>query len=47
MDMLQMPQGPNSTSNDSTSIVEGCPVVHMQDSAEDLKHIILLFYGDQ
>ncbi|KAJ3532840.1 hypothetical protein NMY22_g7578 [Coprinellus aureogranulatus] len=31
----------------SEPTIEGCPLVHLQDSAEDLKHVLLMLYGDR
>ncbi|KAG6331415.1 hypothetical protein ID866_7674 [Astraeus odoratus] len=39
-DMFSCPQPP-----DKDEIVEGCPVVHLQDSASDILHILNALYG--
>ena len=31
----------------SEPTIDGCPVVHLQDSAEDIKHVLLILYGDR
>lgn len=31
----------------SEPTIDGCPIVHLQDSAEDVKHVLLILYGDR
>ena len=40
-DLFKMPHPPTEPT------VEGCPVVLLQDSAEDVKHVLLILYGDR
>ncbi|KAF6759163.1 hypothetical protein DFP72DRAFT_1005145 [Ephemerocybe angulata] len=40
-DLFEMPH-----TNDEQS-VDGCPVVELHDSAEDIKHVVLTIYGDK
>jgi len=41
-DMFTMPH----VGGEGDSVVEGCPVVRLQDSAQDLKYLLLALYGE-
>ncbi|PPR04292.1 hypothetical protein CVT24_013407 [Panaeolus cyanescens] len=43
-DMFLLPVPPEGAASDSEGIVEGCPVVHMQDSDADLTHLLEWIY---